>query len=339
MNAQSLKLKIYLTLAVLILIGSILTPSAHAAGIKLGIYPPIIQIEALPPAKAQAPLTIINLEEKEVDLKIVYKPFLASGSENGEVDYLSAKDFFKDDPLLFQRIKILDKGQEITKLILAPKQKRDLTLSVDVPKDETLSDYYFSIIFISTNGPDDKSTQSVSSGGIASNVLLSVGPKDIAKGNIEEYSVPYFVESGPVPFTLRVKNKGSHFFTPKGEILIKNLFGQTVGRVDLLPVNILAQSIRGVPDSLQSPDATGSANSKYEIPNSKYSHPVAFWYEKFLLGPYSANLTIALSENGPLFKKTVYFFAFPIQILLGLIAAILVVVFIRRRIKNLEKNP
>jgi hypothetical protein len=315
------------------------TQVASADGVSLGIYPPILQIEALPPAKTEAPLSIINLNDQEVTLKITLKPFTASENENGEVQYLSEQDFFKDDPLLFQRIKILEDGEAITKLTLAPKQKKDLSVTIDIPKEETLSDYYFSIIFASTNTIEQDVNQSIAAGGIASNVLLSVGPKDMAKGNIEEYSVPYFVDSGPAPFTLRVKNKGSHFFAPKGEIIIKNLFGQSVGRVDLLPVNILAQSIRFIPDSLQHPSATGSAAAKYNALYVKYPHPTAFWYEKFLLGPYSANLTIALSDKGPLFKKTVYFFAFPVKVLLGVIIAALIIIFILQRVRKFEKKP
>ena len=312
--------------------------NVSADGVNLGIYPPVLQIEAMPPAKIESPLSIINLNDKEVALKIVLKPFTASNNANGEVSYLSEEDFFKDDPLLFQRIKIFDDGQEITKFTLAPKQRKDLLVTIDIPENETLSDYYFSIIFVSINELDQDTNQSITSGGIATNVLLSVGSKDMAKGNIEEYSVPYFLDSGPVPFTLKIKNKGSHFFSPKGEIIIKNVFGQSVGRVDLLPVNILAQSIRFVPDSLQHPSATGSAVDKYNDLYAKSSHPMAFWYEKFLLGPYSADLTVTLSENGPLFKRTVYFFAFPLKLLLGIIIAVFVIVFIRQRIKKLNKK-
>ncbi len=306
----------------------------EASGIKLGIYPPLIEIEAIPPAKTEATLSIMNYEEKEINLKIIYKLFKPSALENGEIEFLNSEEFLKDDPLLFQRIKILDENEEITSITLGPKQKKDLTITTNIPKDETLSDYYFSIIFVSTNNPNNQSTQAVSVGGIATNVLLSIGEKGMAKGNIEEYSTPTFIENGPVPFTIRVKNKGNHFITPKGEILIKNLFGQTVGRVDLLAVNILSQSIRMIPDSLQSIEATKPAYFKYQE-NSK---PYAYWNENFLLGPYTATLTIALSENGPLFKKTIYFFALPLKILLGIIIAIFITVYLYKRIKKYKRK-
>ncbi len=306
----------------------------EAAGIKLGIYPPLIEVEAIPPAKTEATLTILNYEEKEINLKILFKPFKPSSNENGEIEFLNNNDFFENDPLLFQKIKIFDQKKQITEITLGPKQKKDLSLVVDIPKEQTLSDYYFSIIFVSSTISSDQSTRSVSAGGIAANVLLSIGPKDMAKGSIEEFSTPLFLENGPVPFSLRVKNKGSHFITPKGEILIKNLFGQTVGRIDLLPVNILSNSIRFIPDSFYSIEATKPAGFKY--PQS--STPYAYWHEKFLLGPYSASLTIALSENGPLFKRTIYFFAFPIRVILGIILAVLVIIYIYKRVKKYKRK-
>jgi hypothetical protein len=338
MKIRNLKFKIYPTLLFVVCYLLFAAQSANAAGVSLGIYPPILQVETLPPAKAEAPLTIINFNDSDVSLKISLKPFFPAESEDGQIDYFNNQDFFKDDPLLFQRVKIFDGNQPIDKLVLAPKQKKDLTVKIEIPDNETLSDYYFSIIFASDSGPEQDANQSAAVGGIAANVLLSVGSKDLAKGNIEEYSVPFLVDSGPVPFTVKIKNKGSHFFAPKGEIIIKNLFGQPVGRVNLLPVNILAQSKRFLPDTLQIPTATGSAVAKYQSLYTKFPHPIAFWYEKFLLGPYSANLTIALSENGPLFKRTVYFLAFPVKLLLGIIIVILIIIFIARRVRDLDKN-
>src|SRR5438445_12293708 len=88
------------------------------------------------------------------------------------------------------------------------------------------------------------------------NVLLSVGAKDQSleqtkqpKGSLEEFSAPLSMESGPLPFTIRVKNTGMHFMSVKGVILVKNMFGQTVGRIDIPPTNILANSDRFLANS------------------------------------------------------------------------------------------
>ena len=83
------------------------------------------------------------------------------------------------------------------------------------------------------------------------NVLLTVGPKGKTNGILEDFSSPLFVDSGPVAFNVAVKNTSNHFIQPRGEIIIKNMFGQAIGKVSLLQVNILADSTRRMPDTLQ----------------------------------------------------------------------------------------
>jgi hypothetical protein len=146
-----------------------------------------------------------------------------------------------------------------------------------------------------------------------------VGPFSKPQGKIEEFSTPFFVSKGPIPFTLRVKNSSDHFVTPKGNIVINNMFGQTIGKINLLSVNVLSNTVRRIPDSLQ-------------------TNPTeAIWPEKFLVGPYTATLTLALSDNGPLFTKELVFFAFPLEYLAAIILIICLIIFIAIRV-NLHRK-
>ena len=297
----------------------------NAAGISLGVFPPVIHIEIQPPASITSPITIENYGDQAVSLDILFKPFVAK-NEDGEVSYIAQNETMQgENPLIFQEMQVLDNGHRVNNITLSPGQQKTLNLHIGIPKEETLSDYYFSILFVSQTASSETLNNSQNLGGIATNVLLSIGPKGEAKGIIQEFSSPFFAEKGPVPFNVRVKNTGSHLITPQGTILIKNMFGQTVGKVNLLPVNILALSTRAIPDSLQSPDST---------PSSTINPRVAYWPENFILGPYTATLTIALSDKGPLFTRTTYFVGFPLQTLIGLLLILFVLVFIRDRLKN-----
>jgi len=130
-----------------------------------------------------------------------------------------------------------------------------------------------------------------------------------------------------------VKNTSDHYITPKGDIVITNMFGQNVGKINLLSVNILSNTVRRIPDSAQSnPDSKDYQTIKAIVDKNQY--PVAVWPEKLLIGPYTANLTIALSDTGPLFKKSIVFFAFPTEYLLGLLAIIIVIIFIILRVRQ-----
>lgn len=324
MIIKNLKIKIF-RLVFLILISLIIYHSsfiiqASAASVSLGVYPPIIQIDATPPAEVSANIFIQNQGEESTNLKINIKPFKPKGTENGELDFLFKNDEFGTDPQMIERIKIYDEENEINSVTLSPKQEKKLNLKISIPKGQTPSDYYFSVIFISENTLSNNLNISQAAAGVAANVLLSIGPKEKPKGEIIEYSAPFFLQKGPVPFKVRLRNESDFFITPKGAIIIKNVFGQTIGRVDLLPVNILAHSTRAIPSTENLKELTAN------------------WNESFILGPYTATLIIALSEEGPLFKRDVYFIGFPLQVIVGLIIAVIIIIFIIKKLKKKLKN-
>ncbi len=290
-------------------------PFANAESISLAIDPPIFQISATPPANILSPFTIENRGDLPLDLRIEFKPFIPSDREDGQVRYVKESEANLVDPLFFQRISILNESGEVIKdLRLEGKQKKNLNLSINLPKDSLSSDYYFSIVFLSSKTSANNTSSSENLFGLASNVLLSVGAGKVT-GEIAEFSAPVFLEKGPVPFTLRIKNTSNHFITPKGEILIKNVFGQTIGRVDLQETNILAGSVR-------------------MIPSSDSENLTANWPQNLILGPYKASLSVALSDTGPLFRRNVLFFAFPLQILGGIFIGLIFLVFIAIKVKS-----
>jgi hypothetical protein len=305
---------------------------AHAQSVDLGIYPPVFQIQTVPPSSIKIPFSIQNFADSSVDLTISLKPFTAADSENGNITFLNDLSSYPD-PSLLGRIQVLDNDTSIDTITLAPKQKKDLNLTIDVSKDEVKGEYYISLLFNSNSQSATNNNSSQATAGIASNILLSVGPFGDPKGYIEDFSAPPFIIQGPVPFTVRVKNTSDHYLTPKGDITITNMFGQSIGKVNLLSINILSDTIRRIPDSAQS-DTNSSAYAKIKAVVDKNSHPVAVWPEKFLVGPYTATLTIALSDSGPLYKKSILFFAFPTEYLLAILIIIIIILFIALRVKQ-----
>ncbi len=302
---KNLKLKISI-LAVLLYAMSSFIQTVKAESLSLAIDPSIISINAIPPTAVASSLHIQNKGDTEVNLQIRIKPFKAKG-ENGELEY------FKDSSPVFKNIQIMDADLPIDSIILGPRQEKNLTLNINIPKDAGISDYYFSLLFISTNSFPIESTSSLNQIGIATNVLLSVGPLETPKATLEEFSSNIFLEKGPVPFTVRIKNAGTHFIQPQGEIVIKNMFGQTIGRLGLQSANVLSDSIRAIPNTL--------------------------WKENFLLGLYTATLNISLSKEGPIFTRNIHFFAFPLQTLIIIVIIAIIIIVIRNKLKQyMNKN-
>ncbi|MBI4096557.1 MAG: hypothetical protein HY425_02445 [Candidatus Levybacteria bacterium] len=295
---RNLPIGLLICLFVYLSIGSI----SQAAGLSLGVDPPIIEINAIPPSNKTRDLTIKNLSNNEVTLQIQIKPFKAKGENNG-IEYLNPEDF----PIL-KNIQILDNQVPADNITLEPSQEKKLTLSINISKDINASDYYFLIIFISKNNLTPTSNTSLNQLGIASNILLSVGNSESPNAVLEEFSSGMFFEKGPVPFAVRLRNKGNHFIKPKGEIAIKNMFGQHIGNIDLLQTNILSNSTRTISGAL--------------------------WKEDFLLGYYTATLNLSLSDDGPVIVKSVRFFTFPFGTAIMIAAIVILLLVVRKKIEH-----
>lgn len=342
---KKIKIKIIILLLLIASCFSLVAASpANAGTLSLSIDPSIIEVYVLPPSNATGNLSIQNKSDTQVALQIKLREFRPKG-ENGELEYLSS------NPSILNNVYILDNGIPVQSITLGPGQQKILTLNIIIPQDTKISarppatssnqsqinqagvadevgrDYYFSIIFVSDNTSSPTSTASLNQLGIATNVLLSVGAKEAPDAVIEEFSADFFYESGPVPFTVRIKNKGTQFIKPKGEITIKNMFGQSIGKLDLVSANVLASSARAISD----------ANYVQELrmgePGLDFRDPKALWKEDFLLGFYTATLTISLTGNDSGFTKSIHFFAFPFQGLIVIIFAIIAGIIIKRKLK------
>jgi hypothetical protein len=336
LKTGNLKLKIILPLLFTFsVLGFMFAQPAHAQNVDFGIYPPVFQIQATTPSNVKIPFFVQNFTSSSVPLTISLQPFTANQSENGNITYPDTVNYA--DPYLPERIQVSDGDNSIGDLILAPQQKKDLTLEVQIPSNEPKGDYYLSLVFTTDVNNATKANSSQASGAIASNILLSIGPFGKAQGYIEDFSTPFFISKGPVPFSVRVKNSGDHYLTPTGKIEIKNMFGQTIGKVDLLPVNILANTIRRLPDSAQS-DLNSKDYQNIKAVIDKNSFPVAVWPEKFLVGPYMATLSLSLSDSGPLFTKQIMFFAFPLEYLVAILLIIGLIIFIAVRVNESRKR-
>lgn len=320
--------------------------TASAADFSVGINPPIMRFTATPPATINEPFTVSNATDSPVTLSIVGKAF-TSVTEDGNIQYVN--DIAGANPAFMEHVWVKD-GTEIVQIVTLPaKGEKKLFLNIDIPANEPASDYYFSIIFISKNvgsQQEDFTGSTTIIGGVAMNILMTVSgdslgnkePELKPEGIVQEFSSPTFAQKGPIPFTVRVKNIGNTLLTPTGSIKITNMFGQFIGKVDLLPTNILAGTTRAIPDSFQSQEATAPATPASSNQRLASSSIKSYWYETVLLGPYQAQLTLSLSENGPTYTRTIRFFAFPAEasvgLLLGILAIGIVVTRVRKRIQD-----
>lgn len=302
----------------------ILPRQTFAQSSSLQISPTLIKIDAKPPADVWTAFTLENSSNQPLSLKIGYKSIDPQSSSNGNVVfYQDGQNINGSDKKIFDKMQIVD-DQNVSQdtIEIGPKQKLRYRLRIIIPKDEPSSDYYFSLLFISpmtsvqndtTDSVEDQKSFSTFQEGIAANVFLSIGDKTAPLGYLEDFSAPWYMDKGPVPFNLIVHNSGIHYMSPYGTILIKNIFGQTIGKVSIPTTTILAGTSRKIQNPANSP---------------------LLWSEKFILGAYTATLTLPLSKNGPVYVKTVHFIAFPIMFFIEIIVILLVLVLVFLRVKK-----
>ena len=144
-------------------------------------------------------------------------------------------------------------------------------------------------------------------------LLYATVPGDITQDAlIKKFTAPQFTEYGPIDFYLQVENLSDVHIQPTGTITIKDMFGKKVDTLKVEMENIFPKASRQL---------------------------VTQWQQKLGYGRYQANLNLAYGSQGDLLTASIYFWLFPIRIviytlMLLLSIASLILIFRHRHIKH-----
>ncbi len=316
MNAKTSVKSIGLSGVFVLLLFFAFVGESDAQSQSLSIYPPVIEVQATPPSSPTAPIVIHNNNVEDVSLRIELIP-IKQADATGQIllqPQLMSRGFYS---YYADRIQFLVDDKKTETIDLEALETKEVIININLEKGDPPGDYYYSVVFISkARKPDKTSTSSIPTG-IASNLLLSVGPKSQASGGITEFTTGSFKNSGPVEFNLKLHNASQHLIEPQGSIEIFNLFGKKVGVVEILPQFILSNSDRYLIDESQ---ATAVARLEFD---DGYK-PKIVWPEKFLLGFYKAKALIQLEPNGKKIEAITYFLAFPLYVFFALAIVIFI---------------
>lgn len=298
--------------------------SSYAQALSIGVYPPVVEVQTTPPSSPTVPITIQNLEDTDVTLNIELIPIQMSPKGTGEVVFNPEAlkrgfyGYYKG------KIQFLVDNLKTNTLTLQAQESKQVTVNINLKKGDPPGDYYYAIVFLSEGKRlNDTSITSIPAG-IATNLLLSIGPKKPVLGGISEFRTSFFKDSGPVEFDLKLHNGSDHLINPTGEVVITNMLGKNVAKLDILPQYILAQSDRYLIDQ----DSSTSAQLSLE------NNPKVVWDETFLLGLYTATANMRLDETGEILTEKVYFIAFPIYLFFGVAIAVFVSAGIYLRVRK-----
>jgi hypothetical protein len=287
---------------------------------SLGVYPPLTAIHTISGKNIKAPISLENLSDQPTHLTLSYSEITAD--EQGIVTLIPTSSRVNT---LLSYVSIRDNNVVTQSVELAPKQKKILQLTIAPPSSLPIGDYYFSVIFrqevekpkeISVT-PETGQATMYTSPGIASHILLSISSKDKEVIKIDDFSVSYFTQQSPVPFTIKVRNIGKQFIRPKATLTIKNIFGKTISKFLLHPPYILAGKSRFLTN-----EGIGA---------------VALWKDRAFFGPYTAIIEVSTEENKTIVQKSVSFFIIPFRILLTISVLLFILFTIIAQVKKKMK--
>ncbi len=243
-------------------------------------------------------ISVTNRIGRKVKFKVVTEDFIGTNDPDKPVLLLGDDD----SPYSFRKNIVpdtseftLDFGQRIT-----------IPVKINVPATAQPGGFYSSVII--SNQPDKDEDATSTQETVAKNKIISrlgvlffvrVNGDANEDGAVDDFRLagpkPLLRQQGPVSFEVLFSNKGSVHLVPYGKIEINNTFGQKIAQ---LPVD-----------------------AYFSLPNSLRYRTID-WDKKFLLGRYTADLSLNRGYGNIVDHRTLAFWVIPWKILAGAFAAV-----------------
>jgi len=217
---------------------------------------------------------------------------------------------------------------EINQITLKHGQRLRLPVTISIPKDAEPGGLYGAAMISASNVGDLGDGVEAGTAGskikvvtrVASLFFVRVNGEVLENGALKEFTTnKNFYEKGPIAFSVTFENTGSVHLSPSGSIEIKNILGTEISKVNL--------------------------DSWFVMPQSERTKQ-AKWSSDFLMGKYTAILTLDKGFNGLTETKEISFWVIPWKLLsmvaIGLILFIFFIVWLASHLqfkKDVPLNP
>lgn len=285
------------------------------SGQALEIAPPVLELKGNPGESLKAQISLRDVSPVKLLVKNEINDFTAAG-EDGTPNILV-------DPDEVSPYSIKSWISPLPEITLKPKEVQQLTVNVTIPKDAAPGGYY-GVIRFSAQAPELTQTGVSLSASLGTLVLLRVnGTAKEAMSVAEFYASANgnrssIFESTPIQFFERIKNDGNVHEQPRGQIDLKDMFGQKLANlnVNLENRNVLPGSIRKFEQPL---DSTVIGN-------------------KILFGRYTADLKLTYA-GGQTVTTSLSFWVIPYRLIIGVIVGLILLFFgIRYALRRYTEN-
>ncbi len=276
-------------------------PLATQAAVTQGyqISPPVNTLAMDRGTSSRQVIKVTNLTDQQLTLVLAKRNFVAKGEE-GEVELID------DANPLYSLAPYFTLSQPT--VTVAPKSTAEVSYVISVPANAEPGGRYGSVTFntIAAKLPQGQSGASIRQE-LAALIFLRINGEAHEQLAIESFKTDKgFYEYGPVNFATRIKNLGNVHAKPTGEIVVKNWIGWTTAKLKIDEKQVLPAAIRRLDSQIKN---------------------------KWLLGPYTATLTLKNGELQTLTAKTT-FTALPYKVVAVILLVLLVLIYFIRKTRR-----
>ncbi len=301
------KTALLFTLPLLLLTYFLLLSPVLAQISTITVIPPRLELTADPGKTITATLKLRNETTSTQNYAIVVNNFLVSDDHGTPIP-------IPDSVNTRWNMKSWIKAPSV--IPVDSKALASITIQITVPKDALPGGHYALITYQpnpDSNPIDLNKTGSLIGQRAGTIIYLTVSGPITQNASVIRFEVPKFNELGPVPFNGWIKNLSDLHINAKGAITITDFLGRQVSQIPVETGNIFPATER-------------SFN--------------ALWNQKWGYGRYSANLSLAYGSAGGVLTASIFFWLFPIRLviygLVAIISILFVIIMLNKRNKKHE---
>ena len=186
-----------------------------------------------------------------------------------------------------------------------------INISVKIPMTALPGGHYAMLTYTpnaEAKAGDLQQTGNIITSRVGTLIYVTVSGPVTENATITKFSVPKFLEQGPVEFTGTIESLSDIHVNPKGTLTIYSPISQKVAEINVDAGNIFPETSRDFS---------------------------AIWNQKWGWGRYSADLNLVYGAAGSLLSATIFFWLFPIRLviylLLFLISILTVIIALNKR--------
>ena len=273
--------------------------------LTMTVIPPQLEIEVNPGETVVKTLKVRNDGTETQILNAYTQDFIVNNNQG--------------DPLFIEKEDIEDNRWTAsswlqvspTQIKIEPGELKGIQVIVVAPTDALPGGHYAAVLYSPDKSPGLDQTGSAINPQAGTLLYITI-PGDIKQdAKVTKFSLPSFLEYGPVNILTTIANLSDIHIKPLGNISIKNWFGKKIASLPLKDTNIFPYTSRDFENVLN---------------------------KKWLFGRYQAQLNAGYGTTGQALIATAYLWVIPWKLLLAVLIVIVLIITITKLLKDKKKK-